>query len=184
MSAFIETFTGRKFCPLDPWPSDIRVEDIAHGLSNLCRFSGHVKTFYSVAEHSVRVSWLLQSWGCMPLVQKWGLFHDASECLGIPDFPAPIKKEECFANIREAEHTIMRAVCDRFWLPYEEPPMVKKADLVLLSTEARDLMFYRAEHWAKLTEKPLDEAITPWSPSDAKARFLLRFMKLEKELTK
>lgn len=53
---WIQTFTGRRFWPLDPRPEDVCIEDIAHALSLKCRFGGHCTRFYSVAEHSVHVS--------------------------------------------------------------------------------------------------------------------------------
>ena len=50
---WIQTFTGKRMYPLDPKPEDICIEDIAHALSNICRFTGHTKKFYSVGEHSI-----------------------------------------------------------------------------------------------------------------------------------
>jgi hypothetical protein len=72
----ITTFSDVRFWPLLPNPDDIRIEDIAHALSNQCRFAGHAREFYSVAEHCVRVSQL-----CRPEEALWGLLHDASEDL-------------------------------------------------------------------------------------------------------
>ena len=64
----ITTYSGNLFWPLLPNPADVRIEDIAHALSNQCRFAGHSHTFYSVAEHCVRVSQLCRRedalWGC------------------------------------------------------------------------------------------------------------------------
>src|ERR1700677_3623058 len=56
---WIQTCTGRAFYPSDPRPEYIDINDVAHALSMQCRFTGHVKKFYSVAEHSLRVSWLI-----------------------------------------------------------------------------------------------------------------------------
>ena len=66
----ITTFSGVLFRPLLSNPDDIRIADIAHALSQQCRFAGHTRTFYSVAEHSVRVSLL-----CRPEDALWGLLH-------------------------------------------------------------------------------------------------------------
>jgi hypothetical protein len=79
----ITTFSGVLFRPLLPNPDDIRIADIAHALSQQYRFAGHTRTFYSVAEHSVRVSLL-----CRPDDALWGLLHDASEAF-LTDVPAP-----------------------------------------------------------------------------------------------
>ncbi len=173
-STFIETFTGRRFTPLTPIPGDIVIEDIAHALSQQCRFSGHTKEFYSVAEHSVRVSELLESWGCIPMIQLWGLMHDASEAY-LVDIPAPLKHTEEFFPYRRAEARLMVAICRRFGLPVAEPERVRHADATLLATEARDLMAYLPEHWAGLVAKPLREKIEPWRSSTAAEAFIQRF---------
>lgn len=174
---FIETFTGRRFKPLDPWPDDIDIQDIAHALSNQCRFSGHVREFYSVAEHSVRVSWT-----CRPEDALWGLLHDASEAY-LVDLPSPLKQNEGFSGYRASEKELMRVVCQRFGLNEVEPSSVRIADQILLSTEVRDLMFNRPEHWAgQLVQAPLSMRIQPWSAVDAKHKFLLRFNELTKGL--
>ena len=59
--ASIRTFTGRTFWPLDPKPEDLDIRDIAHALSLVCRFTGHTRSFYSVADHSLRVSYLAEN---------------------------------------------------------------------------------------------------------------------------
>ena len=76
-----------------PNPDDIRIEDIAHALSNQCRFAGHAREFYSVAEHSVHVSQL-----CLPEHALWGLLHDASEAY-LVDLPRPLKLLPEFAAV-------------------------------------------------------------------------------------
>src|ERR1019366_6096193 len=54
----IRTYTGILFDFEEPEASPICIEDIAHSLSLLCRFAGHCREFYSVAEHSIRVSYV------------------------------------------------------------------------------------------------------------------------------
>lgn len=174
---FIETFTGTRFRPLVPRNEDIKIQDIAHALSNQCRFSGHTREFYSVAEHSVRVSWLLERWGHDTQTQLWGLLHDASEAY-LQDVASPLKRQSCFEPYRAAEVQLMRAVCHVFELSPKQPDAVTTADLTLLATEARDLMPYLPEHWATLTEAPLPEKITPWVPREARRKFFSRFVDL------
>lgn len=80
---WMQTRSGQKFWPLDPRPDEVVLEDIAHALSNTCRFAGHCRTFYSVAEHSVRASLLMQrsdmvNVGTMSLGRRiafWGAWH-------------------------------------------------------------------------------------------------------------
>lgn len=174
---FIETFTGRRFQPLDPDVSEIDVRDIAHALSQQCRFSGHTIRPYSVAEHSVRVCELVASWGAPAWVQLWGLLHDASEAY-LVDIPSPLKCTPVFDMYRTAEKRLMDAVCRRFGLPTDEPSLVHKADGVLVATEARDLMPYRGEHWTKLTEEPLVQTIKPWHSESAEREFLAAYKEL------
>jgi hypothetical protein len=180
-SPFIETFTGARFCPLDPCIEDIRIHDIAHALSNQCRFSGHVRHFYSVAEHSVRVSWLLESRTKSPRVWLKGLLHDASEAYLI-DLPTPLKVNgKIGREYREAEGRLMSAVWERFRLPRTGNIAIAWADAVMLATEVRDLMPGRAEHWAGLTE-PATWRVVPWAPATAEREFLGRFDELTRRV--
>jgi hypothetical protein len=176
---FIETFTGRRFRPLDPVVEDIDIRDIAHALSHQCRFSGHTIAHYSVAEHSVRVRELLERRGASRVVQLWGLLHDASEAY-LVDIPSPLKCTPVFDAYREAEARLMLAICQRFELSQIEPPEVKKADGELVATEARDLMAYRPEHWIGLKEAPLPGVIKPWTSASARNEFLAAFEELSK----
>lgn len=178
-AAFIETYTGVRFCPLDPRPEDIRVHDIAHALSNQCRFSGHVRHFYSVAEHSVRVSQLLERRAKNRRVWLKGLLHDASEAY-LVDLPTPLKDTpEIGEPYRVAEGALMAAIWERFDLPRGANIQVAWADAVLLATEVRDLMFARPEHWTSIDDVvALPERIVPWAPKTAEAEFIRRFDEL------
>ncbi len=177
MHNFIETYLAEAFEPLNPDPEKILISDIAHALSNQCRFSGHTREFYSVAQHCVQVSWLLQDWETPRWIQLWGLLHDASEAY-LVDIPSPLKSHPGFAAYRDAERWVMLAVCDRFGLPDQQPPAVASADRVLLATEARALMPFVPEHWEGLEAAPLSTPITPWTPSEAKRKFVNRFCEL------
>jgi len=173
---WIQTFSGVAFYPLDPRPEDIRIEDVAHALAMQCRFTGHVRRFYSVAEHSVRVSRV-----CDPSDALWGLLHDASEAYLI-DVARPVKRMECMVPYRDAEQRLLHAIADRFGLAWPEPPSVKSGDKCLLAIEARDLM---PSVWPDWREKwypfigDRDFTISrPWSPEEAEERFLARFTEL------
>jgi len=168
----IRTHLGEYFYPLDPRVEEIHIGDIAHALANLCRFTGHTRVFYSVAEHSVRVSWAVSRQYAL-----WGLLHDASEAY-LVDVPRPLKRLPEFAEYRIAEQRLMRAICERFRLPPDEPAPVKFYDSVLLATEKRDLMppSTRNEEHAN---PPLEEKIEPWDPRGAKNAFLACFAELE-----
>lgn len=177
-SGWIQTYTGRRCYPLAPRVADLCVTDIAHALANLCRFTGHVQTFYSVGEHSVRVADALEAQGRTLDEMFWGLMHDASEAY-LQDLPRPLKHLPEFATYRAAEERMMRAVAERFGLPWPQPACVDHADKVLLATEARDLMPQReVDEWAWMPP-PLAKPITPWTPPMAEQAFLARFDELQ-----
>lgn len=165
---WFQTSTGLHYHPGDPREDEIAIEDIARHLSLQCRYNGACSTFYSVAEHSVRVSRLLP-----PRLQLWGLLHDAAEAY-LGDCVRPVK--ELLPGYRDMEALAMMAVVGKFGLEWPEPREVKIADLVLLATEKRDLM-PADDGWA-LGCEPLRAAIRPWSPAAAEAAFLDAFYRL------
>lgn len=173
MKPFIETFNGLKFEPLKPNFADIRIQDIAHALANQCRFSGHTRFHYSVAEHSVRVSEALSRQS--KEVQLWGLLHDASEAY-LVDLPTPLKLDPTIGTgYQAAEARLMLSVCKAFGLPSAEPLAVRWADADLLATEVRDLMHPDRAYWKKLTGKALPGRIRPWAPDVAEFEFMRRY---------
>ena len=170
--AWIQTYSGRRFCPTNPNPEAIVIQDIAHALSMQCRFSGHTSRFYSVAQHSVGVSYL-----CDPEDALWGLLHDASEAY-LVDIPNPLKRSGKFDAYIDFEKVMMSAVCQRFGLSEHEPPSVKRADKILLSMEANELMTPLREDWAYTVDTPPFK-IEPLVPEAAKQLFLQRFFELK-----
>jgi 5'-deoxynucleotidase YfbR-like HD superfamily hydrolase len=181
----ILTHAGRYVDPLALRPEDVTIEDIAHALSNQCRFSGHVSEFYSVAEHSVRVARRvdsLRNWTKtgFPEVALYALLHDASEAY-LVDMPRPLKYNTEFGRLyREAEDRAMDAILAAFGVKPDDidETDTKRADLVLLATEVRDLMPPWHE-WACLDGiVELDDRIAPWSPAEARREFLAMFASL------
>lgn len=175
-TTYIRTFLGGSFWPLDPHVDDLRIEDIAHALSQLCRWTGHSKKFYSVAQHSVLVSENLPS-----MLQLEGLMHDASEAY-LSDLSRPIKHAPGLGDVyRRVEKKIERVIAQKYGLPLSPSPAVKIVDNRLLYTEARDLMagFVWSNESAEANEtgKPdfLPFTIVPWSPERAEKEFLQRF---------
>lgn len=167
----IMTASGLFFDFMDPKPEQIEIRDIAHALSMTCRFSGHCLSFYSVAEHSVRVSY-----ACNPEDALWGLLHDASEAY-LTDIPRPIKRR--LPEYKTMEKRVQSVICGRFGLHADMPESVHEADGALLATEGRDLCAKGWEFWG-LPHSPLPEIINPWPQMFAKKRFLERFEQLFK----
>jgi len=167
--SWIQTYTGRRFRPQDPAAGDFDIRDVAHALSLLCRFNGHCRVFYSVAEHSVRVSQI-----CPPDAALWGLLHDLGEAY-IGDLPRPIKP--LFPRFEEIETRLLRMAGEALGLAWPMPPEVRTADDIMLATEARDLMAPPPEPWP-LTQRPLPGVIVPLDPPRAEARFMQRYREL------
>ena len=158
---FITTYTGKKFHYLNPSPEEIDIVDIAHALSLSCRFRGHCKWFYSVAEHSVRVAEIVT-----PVFQLEALLHDAAEAY-IPDIPRPIKAA---FGMEEADKAICAAICSRYHLYEHASDYVHEADDIVGTTEARDLM-HNTDGWARIAI-PLHDVIHPWHQTLAERIFL------------
>lgn len=116
----ITTLGGNFFDLLKPEEYEYDIEEIATALSNICRYTGHVNSFYSVAEHSVLVSRLVPD--NLALV---GLLHDSSEAF-VGDVSSPLKK--LLPEYKKIEEDIQQAICKHFELPYPFPEDVHKAD--------------------------------------------------------
>lgn len=166
---WIQTASGKAFYPLNPNPNDIDIDDIAHALAMKCRYNGHTSHFYSVAEHSVHVSFYVPAQYAL-----WALLHDASEAY-LPDISRPIKPH--MAGFRAIEDRVMNAVTVRFGLQMPEPVAVQMADTAILHDEKAALMPHDPLPW-NLPGKGLGVRIECWSPTEAKVKFLQRFRAL------
>jgi hypothetical protein len=165
------TVSGSTFDFTDPTESIIDINDIAHALSNICRFNGHVKEFYSVAQHSVLVSYEVPEKHAMA-----GLLHDAAEAF-LGDVTRPLKN--LLPDYAAIEQRVELAVFRGFGLTDKLPKCVHEADLVLLATEKRDLMPVSDNNWECIAGiEPRANIIRPMSPSSARELFLLRFEEL------
>lgn len=161
---WIITYTGRRFFPLDPRLEDICLEDIAHALSNICRFTGHSRQFYSVAQHSILCARYAPDW-----LQASMLFHDASEAY-LCDVSRPVKHASGMAFYRAAEQRLQTMIGQRFGLFFDDP-LVHTIDNRMLMTERRDLT-NTAQEWSVNNLPPYEEIIAPMSPVQAEGVFL------------
>lgn len=170
---YIGTHTGR-FYMTDPRPEDFCIEDVAHGLSRICRYTGACDQHLSVAEHSVHVAdWLLETEGCKRLALI-GLLHDAPEALsGFGDVSRPSKG--LAPIIKEVEGEIYRkAVAPKFGLPSDIPAIVHEVDGRIIADE----MTQNMNECDPAHNNPLGIRLQFWSPAFAKAAFLMRFSAL------
>ena len=176
LAPWIETYTGRHFYFLNPEQDQIAIEDIAHSLAFTCRYTGHSNRFYSVAEHSILVSYLASD----PLA---GLLHDASEAY-ITDIASPIKPY--LSNYKELEDMLMTRIAERFGFDYPLDEDIKDCDNTQLKTEAKHLLRSGGYPWAHLYPTKRPHGITPncWSPEEAEKKFLERFEEVRKDNVK
>jgi hypothetical protein len=170
---YLSTYTGKKFYPYDPRPEQICIEDIAHGLSMLCRFAGQCRFFFSVAEHSIAVAHLLPA-----NLKLFGLLHDASEAY-LADLPRPVKAG--LPEYRAIETNVERVIAEKFELPFPMPPEVKAADQALLKDEV--FSFFGAQRYFEdFDEEYSGEGAAPFvrglSPQIAESRFLYQYRSL------
>lgn len=159
---------------------DVTIEDVAHALAHICRFTGHCRrpawwpfSHYSVAQHSVLVSEIVP-----PELAYQGLGHDIGEAL-YGDMAAPVK--QLLPDFKALERRVEVPLFERFGLPFPLDPRVKHADLVALSTEKVSMMHRNAGAWVwDSSHPPLQRKVRPWPIWYAKRRFLARYYELVK----
>lgn len=137
----LRTHSGTLIDVFAPRIEEFHIEDIAHSLSQLCRYGGHCEPFYSVAQHSIACSYLVS-----PKNAMCALLHDATEAY-LVDIPKPIKKQIHFYN--ELENELYQSIAKRFNLPTPIPEEVHKADNDMLTFE----WFYFMEKDPKLEHR-------------------------------
>lgn len=154
--AVIETYTGRKFNLFNEDindTSDISLADIAHAISMLCRYNGHTKRFYSVAEHSVLVSYLVPEEYAMD-----ALMHDASEAY-LSDVPSPFKA--FIGNYKEIEYNVQARIANAYNFTAPDPAPVKNVDSGILWWEAQSLMKSKGDWWQPNIKEAFEEHVRP-----------------------
>jgi|688.fasta_scaffold410662_3 5'-deoxynucleotidase YfbR-like HD superfamily hydrolase len=170
----MQTYTGRivdltRFCE-----DDICIEDIAHALSQIIRFTGHSRAPYSVAQHSLLVAEI-----ATPEHRLWALLHDASEAY-LGDVASPLKT--LLPEYRDLEEKFQKVIAGRFGLPWPMPAEVKHADRVALMTEKRDLLLTQHEWPGEFTpDNPLHihEILPCWDAKFALMDAVRECLKLE-----
>lgn len=176
-TTYICTYLGHRFYPLEGRIDRIHLEDIAHGLAYQCRFNGQTSEFYSVAQHSMMVADIVSR--AHPELRLPALLHDASEAY-LGDVVKPLKA--LLPEYKGIEERVERIVAEAFGVMELFDPrihaIIKRADMVALATEKRDLMPHSAEDWSYLLGfEPLPDPIVSLSPEQAKRSFLIEVNK-------
>ncbi len=162
--------SGAWFDFLDPESSNFRIEDVAAGLSKLCRYAGQCDAFYSVAEHSLLVSDIL------PQHAFAALMHDAAEAF-LGDITRPLK--QLLPEFKRIEARVERVIFERFGVPTPMPKEVKQADLRVLAAEQMQLMPPETSSWVFSDRvEPAPIRVRRLDPEAAREAFLRRFEEL------
>lgn len=158
----IRTFTGKLVDPLDLKPEDIDIRDIAHALSQQCRFTGHTRKFYSVAEHCILVSEL-----CPTELKLAGLLHDADEAYLI-DLARPVKHSKGFEFFREFGKKIQKTIFETLHIPPAFGDAIKEWDMEAFELERASFMHGGSKNpdWE------------PLAPIEAERNYLARYEQL------
>ncbi len=173
-SQAIRTYTGKLFWPADPLPEDLDIKDIAHALSNLCRYTGHVDDFYSVAQHCVLASLAVEKEHAL-----CALLHDASEAY-LNDIARPVKQLPQMQGYRDMEAKLEEVIAGRFGIPFPYPEEVHQADRKMYITERRDLFtgYKSASPTDFVDTLPYGFKIFPWNPGQAERAYLRQFQRI------
>ena len=179
---WIQTYNSHKFFPAEPDHEEnvIDIEDIAHALSMQCRFNGHVRDFYSVAQHSCHVANQVLKETDDPELALWGLLHDSAEAY-LSDIPKPIK--HLLTGYSDLEEALLNKIIRHFGLTWPQPDIVSKYDLIMLRTEQEWLMGPPPDDWGFTGPEALP--IFPGllkSPEEAEKGFLTMFYLLRNQI--
>ncbi len=179
---WIRTFTKKRFYYKNSDTESVCIEDIAHALSQLVRYTGHAKYFYSVAQHSVLVSHLVPEEMALE-----GLLHDSPETY-MNDLPSPLKT--LLPDYKELEDSVEATIAHRFGLRYPMPPEIKEIDKRIVIDEALILLDFESVDelinlgWSYPDTLPLGITISEyWDSTKAELEFLNRFYELHKKRT-
>lgn len=169
MEPVIGTVSGGRVNYFNPLPETIRIEDIAVGLSHVCRFAGQVERHYSVGQHSMAVAKKVLAATGDKRQALQGLLHDASEAY-TGDIPTPLK-HAVGAAIMDIENRLQRCIYDVHSLPHELFPAVHEADKRWLVTE-RDQLQPRHFDWGSEFAEPYFDVIRLLSAKEVQEEFL------------
>jgi len=172
MEPWIELITGGRFYFAKPqWD----IGAIAHSLSMQCRFTGHCRKFYSVAEHCILVSRIMEDQGLGDPME--GLLHDATESV-LADVARPAKN--LLKDYKSLEKALDLSMRKQFVLPEQMSEGNHKADAIALMIEARELMPNKGENFTGMSDEVILAAkkatymIAAWTPENARERFMTR----------
>lgn len=162
----IRTLSGIYLNVFKPTIDMIDINDIANGLSKECRWGNQIEELYTVAQHSVLVSMLVN-----PEHKLAALMHDASEGLGLHDIPSPIKYH--IKQYKKIETNLMYLIAEKYGFTYPLEQEIKEADKTMLEWE------WNYVHLKKQLPNTT-ETVRVWTHQESKELFLKEFYNLTK----
>lgn len=176
---WISTQSVEQFDFTNPKIEDIHILDIAHALSNICRFGGHSSSFYSVAEHSIILAEILERQGADKMTVLAALLHDATEAY-LGDMPRPITAslfhldDNCYRNKFVMLNEFITFT--RFNLDGADWESISNRDRRLCITEAKQLGLWNKQ-WADQGDAITFE-LHLWTSAQAENLFVMNFTEL------
>ena len=174
----ITTYTGIHFYPTQPDPEGIKIEDIAHALSLICRGNGHVKSFFSVGQHCILCAKEARLRGYSERIALACLLHDASESY-MSDVPRPFKKY--LGEYLEFEDKLLNVIYTKFLgsvLTDDEKQAIKMIDDDLLYYDLKYLLDEEKAGEAPVIHVPFDYEVRSFE--DVEREYLSLFYELHK----
>jgi uncharacterized protein len=177
LNNYIHLYNGGFFNFEAPETSVYSIEDVAHNLSHINRFTGSSEVAYNVAQHSWYVSVYLEQQGYPKDIQLVGLMHDVSEAF-LNDIAKPLK--QLLPDYRKIEYKVEKAIFEKYGLPFPMESMIKDADNAVFVAERKYLqplcpqgLIYNGKN-----VEAAQFIIVPWSAEKSKKEFLRRFYEL------
>lgn len=183
-AGWVNTFSGKRVVPLKPEHSSIVISDVAHSLSQICRWNGHTTRHFSVAQHSLGVERIIAR-KLIPTARfsrLYALLHDAPEYV-LCDVARPVKSS--LIGYKTIEDNLMTNMIERWNIPYnrEIADCVKVADDLMLVYERKHLINANLSPWGfdhvnvDFMEGQFDDIMNMSMPR-AKTEFISKFVEL------
>jgi hypothetical protein len=193
---YVTTASGRTIHPFHT-PEEIAphlsIADIAHHLANICRFTGAVRSFYSVAQHSVLCAQVAEQKFVAAGEKQWAalalqaLVHDGPEAV-MNDLAGPIKLVDAGLEAYHlGERNMAGAIGIWLHLPSDMPDWLNEIDAGMCAIEMRTLLpnapvrytgAARSRRGADFEEQVLQSISNPWPSGEGKVHFLDAFTRL------
>jgi len=172
MKPIINLQSGKRINLINTKLDDITINDIARGLANKGHYGGHTPEYFSIAEHSILVSYITKN--------LQGLLHDASEAY-IGDMLTPIK--DLVPDFVQIENNLMDKVMQKFNLQYDYDE-VKYADTLIKGYEwihffKEDCPFIDRDEISIAKLKYKLPPIEYFHPEQARLAFIYRYYEIE-----